>query len=231
MIDPNNGTPRWVRFGVFALDLRTGELRKKGAKVPLQEQPFRVLAMLVTHPGDLVTRDQLRTRLWPDAVFVDFDHGLNKAVAKIRQALGDQAQDPLYVETLERRGYRFLAHVEQVLHPASHVQGGAAPGGILRLVWAGRTIPLIAGANLIGRDPDALVWVDSSEVSRRHAQVVVSDGCATLEDLGSKNGTFLNDRRLALSAALDDGDAIRVGPALLAFRSAPPSDPTRTAAD
>ena len=102
-----------VRFGVFELDLATGELWKRGAKVAMQEQPFQVLARLVERPGELVTREELRRSLWPDAVFVDLDHGLNKAVAKIRRVLGDLAGSPRHVETLERRGYRFIAAVER----------------------------------------------------------------------------------------------------------------------
>ena len=105
---------RLVRFGLFELDLRTGELRKRGVRIARQEQPFQVLAMLVARPGDLVPREALRAALWPDAVFVDFDHGLNKAVGKIRRALGDLADSPRFVETLERRGYRFIATVERV---------------------------------------------------------------------------------------------------------------------
>jgi DNA-binding winged helix-turn-helix (wHTH) protein len=108
-----DSAPRLVRFGIFELDLETGELRRKGARVPLQEQPFQVLAELVRRPGELVTREQLRARLWPAAVFVDFDHGLNKAVGKVRDALGDLAERPRFVETLERRGYRFIAQVER----------------------------------------------------------------------------------------------------------------------
>jgi DNA-binding winged helix-turn-helix (wHTH) protein len=219
---------RVVRFGVFELDLRTGELRKRGVKVALQEQPFQVLAMLIEHPGDLVTREQLRSRLWPDAVFVDFDHGLNKAVTKIRRALGDLAESPRYVETLERRGYRFIAVIEPITARLAPVDPRSGVLGILRVVWADRTIPLTDGANLIGRDPAALIWVDSSAVSRRHARIVVTDGGAMLEDLGSKNGTFLNDCRLESPTSLRDGDTIRIGPARLAFRSAPALDPTRT---
>ena len=114
MTADGNATPAGrVRFGVFELDLATGELWKRGAKVALQEQPFQVLARLVARPGELVTREELRRALWPDAVFVDFDHGLNKAVVKIRRALGDLAESPRYVETLERRGCRFIAAVER----------------------------------------------------------------------------------------------------------------------
>ena len=99
-------------FGVFELDLRAGELRKHGLRVRLQEQPFQVLAMLLEHPGEVVTREELQRRLWPADTFVDFDHGLNKAISKIREALGDSAESPRFVETVARRGYRFLAEVK-----------------------------------------------------------------------------------------------------------------------
>ena len=97
-----------LRFGVFELDLRSGELRKHGLRVRLQEQPFRLLEMLLERPGEVVTREELQKRLWPADTFVDFDHGLNKAINKIREALGDSAESPRFVETVSRRGYRFL---------------------------------------------------------------------------------------------------------------------------
>jgi len=100
-----------LRFGVFELDLRAGELRKNGLRVRLQEQPFKVLAMLLERPGEVVGREELRKKLWPADTFVDFDHGLNKVINKIREALGDSAESPRFVETVARRGYRFLAEV------------------------------------------------------------------------------------------------------------------------
>jgi len=109
--------PRRLRFGVFEVDLRAGELRKHGLRVRLQEQPFQVLAMLLEYPGELVTREDLQKRLWPADTFVDFDHGLNKAINKIREALGDSAESPRFVETVSRRGYRFLAEVRVVDSP------------------------------------------------------------------------------------------------------------------
>jgi TolB-like protein/DNA-binding winged helix-turn-helix (wHTH) protein/Flp pilus assembly protein TadD len=105
---------RRLRFGVFELDLRAGELRKHGLRVRLQEQPFQVLATLVDHPGEVVTREELQKKLWPADTFVDFDHGLNKAINKIRDALNDSADSPRFVETVARRGYRFLAEVKVV---------------------------------------------------------------------------------------------------------------------
>lgn len=101
-----------LRFGVFELDLHTGELRKRGLRIRLQEQPLQALAMLLDHHGELVTREQLQKRLWPDDTLADLDHGLNKVINKIRDALGDSAENPRFIETVARRGYRFLAEVK-----------------------------------------------------------------------------------------------------------------------
>src|ERR1700740_3338363 len=101
-----------LRFGVFELDLRAGELRKHGLGVRLQEPPCKVRATLLEHPGEVVTREELQKKLWPADTFVDFDHGLNKAINKIREALSDSADSPRFVETVARRGYRFLAEVK-----------------------------------------------------------------------------------------------------------------------
>jgi TolB-like protein/DNA-binding winged helix-turn-helix (wHTH) protein len=101
-----------VHFGVFEADLRSGELRKQGIKIKLHDQPFQVLTMLLERPGEVITREQLHQRLWPADTFVDFDVGLNSAVKKLRDALGDSANTPRYVETLPRRGYRFIAPIE-----------------------------------------------------------------------------------------------------------------------
>jgi len=103
-----------IRFGAFEVDLRAGELRRKGLQVKLQEQPFQVLAMLLERVGEVVTREELQTKLWPADTIVDFDHGLNKAINKIRKALGDSAENPRFVETVARRGYRFIADVRVV---------------------------------------------------------------------------------------------------------------------
>src|SRR5262249_47532304 len=104
---------QFVRFGVFELDLQAGELRRKGGKIKLQTQPFQVLEMLLETPGALVTREALRQKLWADGSFVDYEQGLNVAIQKLRLALGDSADKPHFVETLARRGYRFIAPVER----------------------------------------------------------------------------------------------------------------------
>ncbi len=101
------------RFGVFELDLRAGELRRGGLKIKLQEQPLQVLVQLLQRPGEIVTREDLRKHLWPADTFVDFDHSLNAAIRRLRDALGDSAENPTFVETVARRGYRFLAPVSR----------------------------------------------------------------------------------------------------------------------
>src|SRR5215471_12243175 len=109
---PPDVAPPLLRFGDFEVDLRAGELRKQGRRMRLQEQPLRVLSMLLERPGELVTRDELRLQLWPADTFVDFDHGLNSAVARLRESLNDSAEQPRFIETIPRRGYRFVGELK-----------------------------------------------------------------------------------------------------------------------
>lgn len=146
-----SSSPRLVRFGVFEVNFDSGELRKNGARIRLQEQPFQVLAALLERGGQVVTREELREKIWPADTFVDFDHSLNTAVNKIREALGDSASSPRFVETLARRGYRFIAPVngaaaipnaqsssavepETPLHPELHVP--VPHRGLVRTLFA-----------------------------------------------------------------------------------------------
>jgi Tol biopolymer transport system component len=115
---PNQvGTSQVIRFATFEVDLQSGELRRQGRKIKLQEQPFQVLALLLERPGELVTREELRSKLWPADTFVDFDHSLNAAIKRLRDSLGESAEAPVFIETLPRRGYRFVAHVEKDSEP------------------------------------------------------------------------------------------------------------------
>jgi len=100
-----------VRFGIFEADLRSGELRRNGIKVKIQELPFRALKLLLSRPGEVLSREEFRKALWPDDVFVDFDHGISSAINRLRDALGDSAENPIFVETVERRGYRWIAPI------------------------------------------------------------------------------------------------------------------------
>src|ERR1700733_14686898 len=126
---------RNLKFGVFEADLRTGELTKLGKRVRLQEQPFQLLTMLLEKPGELVVREELREKLWPKTI-VDFDHGLNKAISKVRDALGGSAENPRFIEAAASRGYRFLADV-------AVVQGGQ-PQTATGDLAAGREAPALA---------------------------------------------------------------------------------------
>src|SRR6266516_1071625 len=110
---------RRVRFGEFEMDEHAGELRKEGIKVRLQEQPLQILQILLEHPGEVVTREDLRKRIWPSDTFVDFDHGINNAIKRLREALGDTAETPRFVETLPRRGYRFIAGTDVPVQAAA----------------------------------------------------------------------------------------------------------------
>lgn len=227
-LGPVTSTPHALRFGPFELDLETAELRRSGLKVPLQEQAFRVLAALVSRPGELVSRQELRSALWPDGVFVDQEHGLNIAVAKLRRALRDPAESPRYVETLERRGYRFAVPVAEIApQTVRPPTAEKPPPRLVRIVWGRRSIPLSEGVHLVGRDPSSEVWVDSPQVSRRHACIKVDESSVTVEDLGSRNGTFVAGEPIAAPRVLAGGDVVAVGPARLVVRTESPLGTTQ----
>ena len=134
-------SPRLVQFGTFEIDLQTGELRKAGQKLKFSGQPFQVLAILLERPGEVVTREELQKRLWPDT-FVDVDHNLNTAINKIREVLGDSAENPRFVETFPRRGYRFIAPLDNEGNGAKPATIASAETGAPRRWW-------ILGASLL----------------------------------------------------------------------------------
>jgi TolB-like protein/DNA-binding winged helix-turn-helix (wHTH) protein/Flp pilus assembly protein TadD len=177
---PEASAPVRLRFGVFEVDLRAGELRKHGVRLRVQEQPFQVLAMLLERPGQTVTREELRNRLWTAETFVDFDHGVNKAVNRIRDLLGDSATSPRFVETVPRRGYRFIAEVAVVEGaqiarpdartgdlvpvedaPVAPISARPSPGRLRR--WYPRTI---SGVALALASIVIVVWAVQSRVPR-----------------------------------------------------------------
>ncbi len=137
---------RVIRFGPFELDLRAGELRKHGLKTRLQQQPFRVLALLLEHPGEVVTREELRQAIWPADTFVDFHEGLDATIYKLRNTLGDSSENPRFVETLPRRGYRFIAPVEEVRPKTIRARNLLTLAGVLTAVVLG----VLFGLNLSG---------------------------------------------------------------------------------
>ncbi len=147
---------RLVRFGAFEVDLRSGELHKQGLKIKLQEQPFQILAMLLERPGEVLTREEVCQKLWARDTFVDFDHSLGTAIKKLRQALGDDAETPRYIETLPRRGYRFIAPVETA---GADLRVGASLRKWRLLASAGvlLAIPLLSIGLNVGRMRDRLL--------------------------------------------------------------------------
>ena len=167
-----------VRFGAYEVDLRSRQVRKHGRQVRLQDQPFQVLAALLERPGEIITREELRERIWPSDTFVDFDHSLNKAVNKVRQALGDSADNPRFVESLARRGYRFIAPVEAAQPPAVE-QPASQPRRWW--IWA-----LAAGAAVLGillvvllrqpAQPRILRYTQLTNDGRQKNQHIHSDG-------------------------------------------------------
>ena len=194
---------RGYRFGRFELDSERGELLEKGRPVPIQPKPLLLLIHLLENAGRLVTTRELLDRLWPD-VHVS-GASLNQAISRLRAALGENSRSGVFLETVPRRGYRFRARV---------VSEGRTPF----LIYGRRRIALRAGENLLGRDEQALLAIDSPAVSRHHARIIVTAGGASIEDLGSKNGTFVGGRRVKETVPLFDGDEIRLGSVRLQFR-------------
>jgi len=142
------GKLRLVRFGVFEVDLHESELRKSGIRIKLQEQPFQILTLLLEHPGQTVTRQELRRKLWPTDTFVDFDHSLNSSVKKLRLALGDDSDNPRFIETLHRHGYRFIAPVEGPSAPVERPEQGTSVAETPLATPAKRSYRRIIGVSL-----------------------------------------------------------------------------------
>jgi len=167
-----------------------------------------------------VAKQEIHERLWPES-FVS-DSSLARLAAEVRSALDDDAKSPRLLRTVHRFGYAFCGDV---------MTDGAAPGAApahCRLVWAERHIPLLEGENLLGRASDARVVIDLARVSRHHARIVVEGARAVLEDLGSKNGTFLRGQPVTAAAELTDGDEVCIGPAVLVFRTSAGNSTTET---
>lgn len=207
------------RFGGFVLDYDTRQLLLNGDERHLSPKAFELLAILVASRPKAVSKAELLERLWP-STFVE-DTNLAGLIAEIRRALGDSATQPEFVRTVHRFGYRFVSDAEE---------SGATPAASRPqpcLVFENRHWMLLEGANVIGRAPDATIRCDVNGVSRHHARIVVSNGQATVEDLGSKNGTYLQRQRIT-SARLSDGDEIRLGNACLTFRTSRPAGSTDT---
>jgi len=211
-----------VCFGEFTLDSETRELLRSARAVHLSPKAFKLLELLVSNRPRAVSKHELHDRLWPDTFVVEAN--LANLMAEIRAALRDNSRSPRYVRTVQRFGYAFQAEAETERGPASRRQEP-----IFRLSWKGGRAVLVQGEHVLGREPGLELSFDSTTVSRRHARIRIEGDTATLEDLGSKNGTLINDSRLGAPMPLADGDEIRLGSVRLKFRRLAAAAATDTA--
>lgn len=209
------------RFGRFAVNASTRQLLADEAEVHLSPKAFELLLLLVRQRSRALSKAELQDALWP-STFVG-ETNLATLVAEIRRALDESAQDAAVVRTVHRFGYRFVAAVTE--GPASPP---AATGHRMYLATADRQFPLREGVAIIGRAGDAEVQIDAGGVSRHHARITVAGDDARVEDLRSKNGTFVDGVAVVGSRPLADGNEIRVGPVALIFRVAAPTGATET---
>ena len=196
-------------FGDLVLDVGTRQLLREGRELRLSPKAFELLRLLVEERPRALSKNELIERLWPDTYVAEAN--LPSLVAEIREVTADSADEPMFIRTIRRFGYAFCGTVTDDAPPASTPLGSW-------LMCEGRQIRLTEGENIIGREPEAAVWLDFFAVSRRHARIVISGDRATLEDLGSKNGTHVRGERISGVVALEDGDEIRIGSVVLSFR-------------
>ena len=207
--------PVRTQFGPFTLDPATRELLEGGRPIHLSPKAFDVLQVLLEARPTVVPKTDLHDRIWPGTFVVDAN--LSVLVGEIRKALADSAQAPRYIRTVHKVGYAFCGEV---------ASGAPAPrpaptASRFWLAWNDRTFALSAGENLIGRNPECGIWVDAAGVSRRHARLTLDteSGAAAIEDLGSTNGTFVNETRVEATLPLRDGDLVHLGSVALTFRA------------
>jgi len=213
-----------VSFGSFVLDLDTRELRRGSESVPLSPKAYQLLEVLVVNGPKALSKSALQEQLWPDTFVLD--KNLVNLVAEIREALGDNAANPRFVRTVPKFGYAFRHSTS----PGAAAARRRPTGARFRLVWPGGRVALTDGEYLLGRDPDLELFMDSYDVSRRHARITIAGNDATIEDLDSKNGTFVSDRRVASPTRLVDGASIRVGSVRITFKNIQSRGSTETEA-
>jgi len=201
-----------LRFGEYVLDMGTREVTRGAEAVALSPKSFQLLELLIGRRPNAVSKEELHQVLWPNT-FVS-DTNLANLVNELRTALGDDARHSRLIRTVPRFGYAFKAPTESL----AEENAAAAPGLAYRLQWGEREIALSDGENVIGRDQDSVVWVNDVSVSRHHARVVIDGAGARVEDLGSKNGTYVGSRRVKKTSPLGDGDELRLGTVVLVFR-------------
>jgi DNA-binding winged helix-turn-helix (wHTH) protein len=213
-----------VSFGDCVLDLDRRQLVRAGQEVHLTPKAFELLALLVGERPRAVAKTEIHHRLWP-GTFVT-ESNLTTLVTELRAALADDARSPRYVKTVHRFGYAFCGSAAE---PSPRARVLHRRGPHFTLEWADGHAVLHEGENVIGREKDAVAWIESASVSRRHAQIVISEGKATLEDLGSKNGTFVGGQRVTGPLVLADNEEIRIGRVPVRIRIFESGASTRTA--
>jgi DNA-binding winged helix-turn-helix (wHTH) protein len=202
-----------VRLGFDGclFDGETREFFRDGAAIHLPAKTFRLLEVLLESRPRAIAKEKLMETLWP-GVFVA-EGNLARLVAELREAIGDDAHEPRFIRTIYGFGYAFAGEAGQApLPPPPETEV------VFKLVWSDREIALSEGENVLGREREAAAWIDVHSVSRRHARIVVSGDSATLEDLGSKNGTFVGEEAVIAPRPLRDGDRVRIGTVRMTFR-------------
>ena len=199
-----------TRFGEFVLDPQRRQLFRGEEAVHLTPKAFELLGLLLDRRPQAVGRDELESRVWGRTHVAETS--VAGVVAELRRALGDHERPPRFIRTVHGFGYAFCGTVEG----APETPGAGEV--VYRIAWQRREVSLHPGVNLLGRESDAVAWIDSSTVSRRHARIVVGTEGAVLEDLGSRNGTFVGGRRIEAPVPLHDRDEIRLGSVTMTFR-------------
>lgn len=211
-----------VRFGGFVLDGGRRQLLGTGAEVHVSPKAFHLLTLLVRNYPDALSKPALIEHLWPDTFVSEVN--LPALVTELRTALRDTARNSRYIRTVYGFGYAFCAAV----HPLTDRSASSIGLGAAFFLWNRRKFELTEAATVLGRSPKAGIRLGSAGVSRYHARVVLEGTSAVLEDLGSKNGTYVGATRITAPRALFDRDQVRLGPILLTFRIAPPTGSTET---
>lgn len=211
------------RFDDFTLDSDTRRLLSEENELHLSPKAFDLLTMLIENRSRAMSKVDLQQKLWPSTYVLETN--LAGLVAEIRRVLEDPANEPRYVRTVHRFGYRFVGSLEGGAGREERVK----PSVKYWLIWETRQVALIEGQNILGRAPDAEVWIDALGVSRHHARITLAGMEATVEDLGSKNGTYVSGERVTTPCRLGDGDQIRLGSVVVTFRIPSPAGSTDTA--
>jgi DNA-binding winged helix-turn-helix (wHTH) protein len=202
-----------LQFGDCTLDFETRELARKGEAVHVEPKAYRLLELLLDARPKALSKDDLQDALWPKT-FVS-ERSLARLVEVLRSALGDSARKPRYIRTVHGFGYAFSGEAIE----AGVVRTRRRSDFHCRISWGDREVALREGENVLGRDPDAAIFIDLNSVSRRHARILVTRDGATIEDLESRNGTYVGGQRIADATVLSNGDRIKIGAASLVFRS------------